>query len=174
MKFRNLFRIFGYSISIVIGACVISCNSSIQRADNLINCTLKLPVHNNQEFTIFRYIKINSCTSCQLQIGQWRVYKKKLKNRYHDNVKILFLIDTKNAEEAEKIVSMYHFSENVVIDTLGEFSSLNPHILPLEKDVVMLLDNNFSVKAIGNPCRYYKIDSIYNDIINSNVPIMNN
>lgn len=119
------------------------------------------------DYIILRYIKPTSCTSCQLQMGMWKMYHKKMSKRFGKKIKIHFIIDTKNYHEAYKLSKTFNFTDNITIDTTGLFVKNNPEIKFLGNDIVMLLDSSFSVIAMGNPCKQDKIDSLYKDIIST-------
>ncbi len=122
---------------------------------------------NESEFKIVRYVEKPSCTSCQLQCGQWKVYRRKLKRKYGDRVSINFIINTDNVKEAQKVLAMNKFEDISCIDIKGEFKSKNNLNGSLGKDIVMLLNKNNRVLCIGNPCNDLKIDSLYQVLINA-------
>lgn len=118
-------------------------------------------------FKIVRYVKPTSCTSCQLELGLWRVYRKKLQRKFGNNVAINFIIETDNISEVQRLLSMYKFLSNSYIDSLGTFIKDNAHITDIGDDVVMLIDNHNNIKLLGNPCKdddiAYLIDCMLSD-----------
>lgn len=121
--------------------------------------------YSDSEFTIFRYVEKPSCTSCQLQLGQWRVYRRRLKQKYGDKVSIFFIVNTENRKEAQRVLEMNEFDDVSYIDAKEEFKSINKLNKILGKDIVMLLKNN-RVVCIGNPCKDIEVDSLYQVLIN--------
>lgn len=117
------------------------------------------------EYTLFRYIKPKSCTSCQLQMGKWRIYKRRLEKKYGDRVRLFFLIDTSVPDEVQKLIEIYKFKNNSIIDSTHNFVKANPLIKQFEDELIMLLDRNDKIILIGNPFENTKIDSLYRQII---------
>ena len=110
------------------------------------------------QFTILRYIDNPPCTSCQLKLGEWKVYYKKMKKMFGDKVGLYFLTETKNIEDAKFLFKIYGFDNVSVVDSSMNFyktHNLNPI---LGKDVVFLLDSTNIILAIGNPIENLKID----------------
>ena len=64
---------------------------------------IEMDIHRQDptQFTILRYIDNPPCTSCQLKLGEWKVYYKKMKKMFGDKVGLYFLTETKNIEDAE-------------------------------------------------------------------------
>lgn len=119
------------------------------------------------QFTILRYIDNPLCTSCQLKLGEWKIYKRKLKKIFNDRVDIYFLCETKNIEEAQFLFKIYNFKA-VVDSSLNfyEFNDINPS---LGNDIVFLLDSTNTVLSIGNPNDNIKIDSLFTNIISESL-----
>ena len=121
--------------------------------------------NDSSRFTILRYIENPACTSCQLKLGEWKIYGKRLKKKFGNKVNLQFLCNTKNAEEAKFLFEIYGFSDVAKVDSLMNFYEKH-HLNPmLGKDVVFLLDSTNTVLSIGNPNENLKIDSLFNSII---------
>lgn len=142
-----------------------------KQSDNVIYDTIgrKIEVDmckdDSTQFTILRYVDNPSCTSCQLKLGEWKVYRKKLKKKFGDKVNLYFLCETKNIEDARFLLKMYGFDNVAVVDSSMNFyetHDLNPI---LGKDVVFLLDSTNTILSIGNPNENLKIDSLFTSII---------
>lgn len=117
------------------------------------------------QFTILRYVDNPSCTSCQLKLGEWKVYRRKLKNKFGNKVNLYFLCETPNIEDAKLLFKIYGFENNAVVDSSINFYenyNLNPI---LGKDVVFLLDSTNTILSIGDPNKNLKIDSLFTNII---------
>ena len=121
----------------------------------------------NLGYTVVRYAKPASCTSCQLQLGQWKMYRRRMENRFGSDVSFFFVIDSDPAEygNVKSLLSMYGFSNDAFIDTAGIFINNNPAVAPLGRDVTMLNDSQGKIRFIGNPCKSDKTDSLYQKII---------
>jgi len=77
------------------------------------------------DFKIVRYVRPTSCTSCQLELGLWRVYQKRLHKKFGNKVNVKFIVETQNNKEASRLIKMYNFEQHTYIDTLGNFAENN-------------------------------------------------
>ena len=89
---------------------------------------IEMDIHKQDptQFTILRYIDNPPCTSCQLKLGEWKVYYKKMKKMFGDKVGLYFLTETKNIEDAKFLFKIYGFDNVSVVD-----SSMNKSIITL-------------------------------------------
>lgn len=145
-----------------------------ERVENIIGKKIWIPqelINGEPPIKVVRYVRTSSCTSCKLELGLWRVYRKKLQNKFGENIQLNFIVDTKRREEATPLLSMYGFNNLSVIDTAGMFGLHNPKISDLGDDIVVIIDHADKVLMIGNPCKNHSIelaiDSIMNDILNN-------
>lgn len=69
---------------------------------------IEMDIHKKDptQFTILRYIDNPPCTSCQLKLGEWKVYYKKMKKMFGDKVGLYFLTETKNIEDAKFLFNL--------------------------------------------------------------------
>ena len=117
------------------------------------------------KFTILRYVNNPACTSCQLKLGEWKIYKRMSNRRFGNIVGFLFICETKNIDETSNLLRTYGFGDDSCVDSINTFyesNGLNPN---LGKDVVFLLDSNNKVLAIGNPTNNHAVDSLFVSII---------
>lgn len=121
--------------------------------------------NDSAQFTIFRYIDNPSCTSCQLKLGEWKIYHRILNKKFDNKVNLCFLCETKNVEEAKSLFNMYGFGSVAVVDSFINFYKTNNLSPTLGKDVVFLLDSSNTILSIGNPNENLKIDSLFTSII---------
>lgn len=119
---------------------------------------------NHSRFIILRYISRPACTSCQLKLGIWKAYQKKLKRHFGDKVNICFICETININEANNLFKMYGF-KSVLVDSVVNFYESTNLNSALGKDVVFLLDSTYTILSIGNPNENIKVDSLYKKII---------
>ena len=58
---------------------------------------IEMDIHKKDptQFTILRYIDNPPCISCQLKLGEWKVYYKKMKKMFGDQVGLYFLLKQK-------------------------------------------------------------------------------
>ncbi len=143
-------------MSFTIGGCRNSnhVSQSVQRLmDTELNTDLEIDTTHGH-YTVLRYVKPLSCTSCQLKMDIWKRYRDRTADRFGDKVNILFVVEAESPSEVKTHV-----------DTAGVFIRDNEDVEPLGRDVVMLLDSDKKVKFIGDPSKSYKADSVYNEII---------
>ena len=78
---------------------------------------IEMDIHKQDptQFTILRYIDNPPCTSCQLKLGEWKVYYKKMKKMFGDKVGLYFLTETKNIEDAKFLFKIYGFHKSLAI-----------------------------------------------------------
>jgi hypothetical protein len=122
----------------------------------------------SSEFTILRFVSHPSCTSCQLKLGVWKVYHKRLTRRFGDKIGLRFICETKNIKEANTLFDMYGYSNIATVDTVVNFYSSNGLNPDLGDDVVFLLDSCNTILSIGNPNDNIRVDSLFNEIISGN------
>lgn len=149
---------------------VISCHENTVNEDvrALMSSKLWIPEKISgckNDYVILRYIKPKSCTSCELDMGRWRVYRRQLENRFKDKVDVFFIVETSNTAEAKRIAAIYNFSHNIIIDSIGAFMNENKTIKPFGNDIVMLMDSTLSVVAVGDPCKGNKIRNLYDSLM---------
>ena len=74
---------------------------------------IEMDIHKQDptQFTILRYIDNPPCTSCQLKLGEWKVYYKKMKKMFGDKVGLYFLNNTKLLQKSE-------MRKNMVMDLI--------------------------------------------------------
>lgn len=125
----------------------------------------------SNKFTILRYLERPNCTSCQLQLGKWNVYNRRLKKTYGEEIAILFIINTENVSETKRLLKIYGFDSNSIISDNNSFITNNELSPILGKDLVMLLDSHNKILCFGNPLENIKIDSIYHSFFNKIPPI---
>lgn len=156
--------------SIVI-AILLSCSCSQKQNDSVIYNTIGKQIdicHNINDtaaFTVFRYIENPTCTSCQLKLGEWKVYGRRLHRKFGEEVNIRFLCKTKRIDEAKHLFKMYGFDKNAAVDSMIDFFEINDLDKCLGKDVVFLLDSDNTILSIGNPNENVKVEALYDSII---------
>lgn len=169
---KTLFIIIFCICSVV--ACVDSKRTKIER---LMRTPLIIPAELSDSTTvinIIRYIKPKSCTSCELDLGMWRIYNKNIYKKFGDRATVKLIVETTNVKETVKLLSMYNFRDDSFVDSIGIFIQDNPNISDIGSDVVMLVDNQKNVILIGNPCKDMEIQHITDSIINEHVFSINN
>ena len=164
---RTLFIAIFCICSVV--ACVDSKRTKIER---VMRTPLKIPTELSDStsiINIIRYIKPKSCTSCELDLGMWRIYKKNIHKKFGEKATVKLIVETTNVKETTKLLSMYNFRDDSFVDSIGIFIQNNPNILGIGSDVAMLVDNQKNVILIGNPCRDIEIQHMADSIITERV-----
>lgn len=117
----------------------------------------------NHKFKILYYLDSLGCTTCRLQLLEWKSYMKLCKSRGYD-VGFLFVVEVKKVEEFESKLNMHHFTYPIVYDPNGEFDKINK--LPKdERFRTFLLDDENRVVLIGSPIKNKKIMKLYESVL---------
>lgn len=124
-------------------------------------------------FTVLRIVDNPTCTSCQLKMGEWRVFRRQIQKDYGHNIDFRFVINTSNKDEALQLLKLYKFDQNSIIETDSKFCSENSISADLGNDFVLLLDSAKTVIFIGNPCESPKAEKIFNGIFSGEIAIPN-
>lgn len=167
MKSSNIYLTI---IAIVLIFSTTACNGNMSvKVERVMKSPLILPTElsdSNSVMNIIRYVKPKSCTSCELDLGMWRIYRKNLLKQFGNKIGLKFIIDTKNVTEAAKLLRMYKFRDDAWIDSISSFAYNNKAVAAIGSDVVMLVDNKNNVIMIGNPCTDIKIQHVTDSILN--------
>lgn len=169
MKFRIQISIAAIFLSCCLAACFDSKTAKVER---VLATPLVLPEELSDTtslFSIVRYVKPKSCTSCELDLGMWRIYRKNLQRRFKDKVGVKFIVETPKAKEVSKLLSMYKFMDISSIDSTGIFTQNNKAVSDLGFDVVMLVDNKNKVILIGDPSRNTQIQALTDSIVGQQI-----
>lgn len=167
---KNKHRIFLIPLTFFFITFFFSCKTDTMKdkISNLLTTKLILPsdsCNKDSAYLICRYVKPISCTSCELHLGQWRVYKRKLRKKLGKYAKIQFIIETKDPQQVRDVAEMHNFQDIITIDSTSVFIKDNPTVASIGNDVVMLIDKDNNVIAVGDPSENVKIDSLYTNII---------
>lgn len=113
------------------------------------------------------YIDSSECASCSIkQMNGW----DHIINRtvgFTDKINFYFIFAPSKIDViiVKRTLIAEGFKYPVLIDTLGEFEQLNPH-LPKNKALhTFLLDENNHVILVGNPLHNKKIEQMFYDMI---------
>ena len=114
------------------------------------------------EYTIVTYIDSVGCTSCKLQLSQWKHLMIKLDSI--NNTSVLFFLHQKNEKGINYILKRDNFTYPVCIDENDSFNKLN-HFPSDMMFQTFLLDKDNKVVAIGNPIQNPRVKELYLQII---------
>lgn len=152
-----------------MAACV---DTNTAKIEQVMQTPLILPEEMSDTtsiINIIRYIKPKSCTSCELDLGIWRIYKKNIQKKFGSSVGVKFIVESKNVKETLRLLSMYNFKDGSFVDSIGLFVRNNKNVAHIGSDVVMLVDNYNNVILIADPCKDVKIRHLTDSVINKYV-----
>ncbi len=155
------------TMSFFIGGCRNSgrIGQSVERLiGSEVNTDLEIDTTHGH-YTVLRYVKPLSCTSCQLKMDIWKRYRDRITDKFGDKVNIMFIVEAASPSEVKTLMRVHGFEAQTHVDTAGVFIRDNEDVEPLGRDVVMLLDSDKTIRFIGDPSKSYKADSVYNGII---------
>ena len=113
------------------------------------------------------YTDSTSCTSCAINKQDlWFPFLEYCK-RYKGKLSFYFIYapSKKDRKGVELALKNINFDYPILLDTLGEFERLNPH-LPENKVLhTFLLDENNHVILVGNPLHNKKIEEMFYRIV---------
>ena len=118
----------------------------------------------NCDYKIVTYIDSIGCTSCKLQLQNWKDFILKMDSLNHDKVSFLFCFYPKDKSELRFIFQRDSFEYPICLDENDSFNKLN-HFPSDMTFQTFLLNRNNKVLAIGNPIHNPKIRELYVKII---------
>ncbi len=118
----------------------------------------------NCDYKIVTYIDSIGCTSCKLQLQNWKDFISKIDSLNHDKVSFFFYFHPKDKSELRFIFQRDSFEYPICLDENDSFNKLN-HFPSDMTFQTFLLNRNNKVLAIGNPIHNPKIKELYIKII---------
>ena len=118
----------------------------------------------NCDYKIVTYIDSIGCTSCKLQLQNWKDFISKIDSLNHDKVSFFFYFHPKDKSELRFIFQRDSFEYPICLDENDSFNKLN-HFPSDMTFQTFLLNWNNKVLAIGNPIHNPKIRELYIRII---------
>lgn len=116
------------------------------------------------DYAIVSYTDSLGCTSCKLQLKQWRELINQKDSIFEKNVEILLFLHSSERKELLYLLDDYGFDYPVCIDDKDIFNKLNKFPVDMAFQT-FLIDKNNRVLAIGNPIHNPKIKELYFNII---------
>lgn len=114
------------------------------------------------DFTIITYIDSIGCTSCKLQLSQWKHLITELDSI--SNTSVLFFLHSSNKKEVTYLLRQDNFTHPVCMDENDSFNKLN-HFPSEMIFQTFLLGKDNKVIAIGNPVHNPQVKELYLKII---------
>ncbi len=126
-----------------------------------------IPVSVKYKFKLVVYTDSIGCSSCVVsKMYLWNSFIEK-SELYKDKLKIYYILSPRkqHIKRVRTALSMVDFDYPILLDTLGEFEKLNPH-LPKNKALhTFLLDENNNVILVGSPLHNKKIEEMFYRIV---------
>lgn len=122
---------------------------------------------NKEILKLIVYADSLECTPCAINhIDSWK-YLINYMEQFNNQLRFYFIFSPKKKEayETKLMLAQMKFNYPILLDTLGEFESLNTH-LPKNRTLhTFLLDKDNNVILVGNPSRNKKIKEMFNKIV---------
>ena len=172
-------QVVNWSIRISIFFTLCSCNTTSQKLlkemtllqSKPINCGQNELVHHDtlqKEIKCIVYSDSVSCTPCAInKMYLWNSFLDYSKS-YNGQLNFYFILCPARKDFQEMklaLIKNSRFNYPIILDTLGQFAKLNPH-LPKNKALhTFLLDENNNVILVGNPLHNKKIKEMFYRIV---------
>ena len=119
----------------------------------------------DKDFKLVVFIDSTECTSCAIKnMFYWESFLDSVKNKkIRSSFDIVFIFSPPKADN-ERIVYQMRYNDclrdKVFVDTIGAFTTDNPHIPQEQMYHTFLLNKNDSVVLVGNPKTYPQIEKM--------------
>ncbi len=129
--------------------------------------TVLMDFMKENQLKLLIYTDSSECSSCT--INKMFLWDNLIEysRRYKGNLKFYFIFSPRQQDEEGIRIALTNnaFDYPVLVDTIGEFAKLNPH-LPKNKALhAFLLDENNNVILVGNPLHNKKIKEMFYRIV---------
>lgn len=122
---------------------------------------------NEEVFKLIVYADSVECTACAINhINLWERFINYAK-QFDDQLRFYFIFFPmqKELHGIKLMIANTKFDYPILLDSLGEFERLNPH-LPQNKALhTFLLDENNNVLLVGNPLHNKKIEEMFYKVV---------
>ena len=106
------------------------------------------------------YVDSTGCTSCRLQLHEWKKFIAEVDSATGGRVPFLFFLSPKSVKEARYITRRDDFTYPICVDMQNRLDSLN-HFPEEEMFHTFLLDSDNRVAVIGNPIHNRSVRDLY-------------
>lgn len=106
------------------------------------------------------YVDSTGCTSCRLQLHEWKKFIAEVDSATGGRVPFLFFLSPKSVKEARFITRRDDFTYPICVDMQNGLDSLN-HFPKEEMFHTFLLDGENRVAVIGNPIHNRAVRELY-------------
>ena len=114
----------------------------------------------HKEYKILLFVDSMGCSSCRLQLLEWKQIMKEADSLFPDKVSFLLFFQLKNLNEINLLFVQDQFDYPVFIDTNDDINRLN-HFPQSMRYQCFLLDGDNKVLMVGNPVSNMKIWELY-------------
>ena len=118
----------------------------------------------NADYKVITYIDSVGCTSCKLQLPQWKKFMVEVDSLTSGSVPFLFYFHPKDMKEMRYLLRRDSFTYPVCIDGKDELNRLNKFPADMAFQT-FLLDKDNKVVVIGNPVHNPKVKELYLGLI---------
>lgn len=122
---------------------------------------------NKKGFKLVVYADSVGCTTCAINhIDSWNRFIDYAK-QFDNQLRFCFIFSPMKEElrRTKLMIANTIFDYPILLDTLGEFEKLNPHLPKNRSFHVFLLDENNKVILVGNPMRNKRIEEMFYKIV---------
>lgn len=127
---------------------------TVQARDTVAMST-RTPAHK-----VLLYVDSVGCTSCRLQLHEWKKFIAEVDSATGGTVPFLFYLTPKSVKEARYITRRDDFTHPLCVDMENRIDSLN-HFPQAEEFHAFLLDDANRVVLIGNPIHNRAVRRLY-------------
>lgn len=120
--------------------------------------------HLQDRYKIIVYIDSTGCTSCKLQLPEWKKFVETIDLLYPNSTQFLFYLTPREKQEIHKLLLEDRFKYPICIDKQDSINIIN-HFPSNINFQTFLLDRENRVIAIGNPIHNFKVKELYLKII---------
>jgi hypothetical protein len=113
-----------------------------------------------KDFKILIYLDSTGCSSCRLNLFEWKQLVEEADSLFHGKVGFLLFFQQKNEKEMSYLFAFNRFDYPVFMDIKGTINCLNRFPKAMEYQC-FLLDSDNKVLMIGNPVLNPKIWELY-------------
>lgn len=125
------------------------------QARDTVAMDVHAPVHK-----VLVYVDSTGCTSCRLQLHEWKKFIAEVDSATQGRVPFLFFLSPKSVKEARYITRRDDFTHPICVDMQNRLDSLN-HFPKVEMFHTFLLDRDNRVAVIGNPIHNRAVRELY-------------
>jgi len=125
--------------------------------------------YKDADYKVVTYVDSVGCTSCKLQLHQWKKWITEVDSLTNGRVPFLFFFHPKDIKELRYLTRREDFIYPVCLDSKDELNRLN-RFPPDITFQTLLLDKENKVVALGNPILNPRVKELYQSIMTGTRP----